>query len=290
MPTSRPLVEGDRVVAISRLYTVGATYLFNPRRMDSKHFVLCSDFDLPNHQTNNWWEVVGTKVFGIANSAPNDVRLQTPITNRTAPGLYVREGDDTSNWEEYRQVLARRVAEATGVVAISRLYTVGDTYQASVQRHGHIPLSISAAELAEIGITPPPPPPPPSPTRFNLLECDLPAVDPTPAKQKHFDALAELQAEFRAAKVTAKTTVQPVLTRFDLLECDEPAVPVTVKPQPSAPPQRAQPSAPTQQLQPQRRTVEDILDLTTSGPLEALAALQIAKAEILRELRQRETN
>ena len=284
MPTSRPLVEGDRVVAISRLYTVGATYLFNPRRMDSKHFVLCSDFDLPNHQTNNWWEVVGTKVFGIANSAPNDVRLQTPITNRTAPGLYVREGDDTSNWEEYRQVLARRVAEATGVVAISRLYTLGEL----VQRHGHIPLSISAAELAEIGITPPPPPPPPpppSPTRFNLLECDLPAVAPPPAKQKNFDALAELQAEFRAAKVTAKTTVQPALTRFDLLECDEPVEPVVVKPKWSAP------QRPKQQPQSQqRRTVEDILDLTTSGPLEALAALQIAKAEILRELRQKETN
>ena len=99
----------------------------------------------------------------------------------------------------------------------------------------NIPLSISSAELAEIGITPPPappapPPPPPPPTRFNLLECDLPAVAPPPAKQKNFDALAELQAEFRAAKVTAKTTVQPVLTRFDLLECDEPVEPVVVKP------------------------------------------------------------
>ena len=156
MPTSRPLVEGDRVVAISRLYTVGDTYLFNPRRMDSKHFVLCSDFDLPNHQTN---------------------------------------------------------------------------------------------------------------------------------KQKNFDALAELQASFRAAKAAAKTTVQPVLTRFDLLECDEPAEPAVVKPKWSAL------QRPKQQPQSQqRRTVEDILDLTTSGPLEALAALRIAKAEILRELRQRETN
>ena len=94
----------------------------------------------------------------------------------------------------------------------------------------NIPLSIRTAELAEIGIAPPPPPPSPPPTRFNLLECDLPAVAPPLAKQKHFDALAELQASFRAAKAATKTAVQPVLTRFDLLECDEPAEPVVVKP------------------------------------------------------------
>ena len=87
--------------------------------------------------------------------------------------------------------------------------------------------------------------------------------------------------------MAAKTTVQPVLTRFNLLECDEPAEPVTVKPKWSA-----QPIAPSQP-QPQqleRRTVEDILDLTTSGPLEALAALQIVKAEIVRDLWKKETN
>lgn len=77
-----------------------------------------------------------------------------------------------------------------------------------------------------------------------------------------------------------------VLTRFDLLECDEPAEPVSVKPKWSAPTQRLQP----QQPQPERRTVEDILDLTTRGPLEALAALQIVKAEIARDLWQKETN
>ena len=120
-----------------------------------------------------------------------------------------------------------------------------------------------------------------------LFRSDLPAVPPTRADQR---LSVELQASFRAARAARIAQPQPVLTRFDLLECNEFVVPVTVKPQPSAPPQRAQPSAPTQQLQPQRRTVEDILDLTTSGPLEALAALQIAKAEILRELRQRETN
>ncbi len=372
MPTSRPLVEGDRVVAISRLYTVGDTYLFNPRRMDSKHFVLCSDFDLPNHQTNNRWEVVGTKVFGIANcSAPNDVRLQTPITNRTAPGLYVREGDTVEPWSSYQAVLLERRMRAlterhaafmnrlrhhgagniqlrveddvvvlqcsgalpdpailgptpegvrietspsvdyleleTAVIADilqhnrplrglnfpSNRYHTTDQQRQMAERLAaamNIPLDTSASVVAAFDITPPPPPPPPTPTRFALLECDLPAVDPTPAKQKHFDALAELQASFRAAKVAAKTAVQPVLTRFDLLECDEPVEPVVVKPKWSAPQRpKQQPQSPQPAPQ-QRRTVEDILDLTTSGPLEALAALQIAEAEILRELRQKETN
>ena len=98
---------------------------------------------------------------------------------------------------------------------------------------------------------------------------------------------AAAAAAAAAAKAAAETAVQPVLTRCDLLECDEPAEPVVVKPK-WAPPQR--PQSQPQPPQPERRTVEDILDLTTSGPLEALAALQVAKAEILRELRQRETN
>jgi hypothetical protein len=44
---------------------------------------------------------------------PSEDAYQAAITNGTAPGLYVREGDDTSDWETYRQVLARRVEEAT---------------------------------------------------------------------------------------------------------------------------------------------------------------------------------
>ena len=90
--------------------------------------------------------------------------------------------------------------------------------------------------------------------------------------------------------MTAKTTVQPALTRFDLLECDEPAEPVVVKPKWSAPQRPKQQPQHPQPAPRQRRTVEDILDLTTSGPLEALAALQIVKAEIVRDLWQKETN
>lgn len=49
---------------------------------------------------------------GLAEAAGLFMAYQAAITNGTAPGLYVREGDDTSDWETYRQVLARRVEEA----------------------------------------------------------------------------------------------------------------------------------------------------------------------------------
>jgi hypothetical protein len=54
------------------------------------------------------------RVFGLQPSA-TDASLAAAITNGTAPGLYVREGDDTSDWETYRRVLARRVEEAMAV-------------------------------------------------------------------------------------------------------------------------------------------------------------------------------
>lgn len=257
MPTSRPIREGDRLTEINDTKPGRARLAIGNE--NTQAFVLQDDFGLTRLRDKSYQEAVCYRVFGISNCTDfRDPRLTTAITNRTAPGLYVREGDDTSNWEAYRQVLARRVAEA-----------IGGT-------------SVAPAQSTEQS--------PPPPTRFNLLECDLPAVPPTRADHRLSDELAELQASFRAARAARIAQPQPVLTRFDLLECDEPAVPVTVKPQPSAPPQRAQPSAPTQQLQPQRRTVEDILDLTTSGPLEALAALQIVKAEIVRDLWKRETN
>lgn len=50
------------------------------------------------------------RIYGLA--IDSNVGISATITNGTAPGLYVREGDDTSNWETYRQVLARRVEEA----------------------------------------------------------------------------------------------------------------------------------------------------------------------------------
>ena len=378
MPTSRPLVVGDRFIALCSPLTIGESYVFELRSyqqaaINAAYVVLCSDFTLPSRGVNDWWTVVGARVFGIANCASKDPRLISAIRRGTAPALYVREGDTVEPWSSYQAVLLERrmralterhadfmnrlrhhgaghiqlrveddvvIIQCSGTLpdpailgpntpegvrvetSLSVDYleletaVIADILQHNRPLHGlnfpsnhyhttdqqrqmaerlaaamNISLSIRTAELAEIGITPPPappappPPPPPPPTRFNLLECDLPAVAPPPAKQKNFDALAELQAEFRAAKVTAKTTVQPALTRFDLLECDEPVEPVVVKPKWSAPQSPKQQPAPQQ-----RRTVEDILDLTTSGPLEAFIALQIVKAEIKRDLWQKETN
>ena len=325
MTTSRPLVEGDRVVAINLPLSLGESYHFSIRIMSPEQFVLASDFDLFHRGSNMWWGYVGERIFGVVGcNSTSDPRLLSAIRRGTAPALYVRERDTVEPWSSYQAVLLeRRMRALTERHAdfMNRLRHHGAGHiqlrveddVVIIQCSGTLPdpailgpntpegvrvetsLSVDfpsnryhttdqQRQMAERLAAAPPPPPPP-PTRFNLLECDLPAVDPTPAKQKNFDALAELQAEFRAAKVTAKTTVQPALTRFDLLECDEPVEPVVVKPKWSAP------QRPKQQPQSQqRRTVEDILDLTTSGPLEALAALQIAKAEILRELRQKETN
>ena len=323
MTTSRPLVEGDVVVGIadSPIPIIGDAYYWQ-RSFDPNHYVLSSDFSLPCRYKNpDWAEIQGQRVFGISRcSTSNDPRLLSAIRRGTAPALYVREGDTLEPWTSYQAVLHERRMRALterhrGLIAQLRLHGAGNIQlrveddvvvircsgwpsvlegfaaegvRMEITDAARSPVTIVDLDwqLAErLAAAPPPPPPPPSPTRFNLLECDLPAVAPPPAKQKNFDALAELQAEFRAAKVTAKTTVQPALTRFDLLECDEPVEPVAVKPKWSAPQSPKQQPAPQQ-----RRTVEDILDLTTSGPLEALAALQIAKAEILRELRQKETN
>jgi hypothetical protein len=57
--------------------------------------------------------------------------METALTNGTAPGLYVREGDDTSDWETYRQVLARRVEEA---VATRRRGGAGGGETATAER------------------------------------------------------------------------------------------------------------------------------------------------------------
>ena len=302
MPTSRPLVDGDRVVAIYPMFTLGDTYLYHRRRfvaLRPEYVVLCRDFDLPERGINDWWGVVGVKVFGISDcTSSNDVRLHNAISRGTAPALYVREGDVVEPWASYYQpILARRVLVAQetkhqGLIAQLQLHgavniqlrveddvvvircsgrasvlegfvaegvrieaspaqpterrstndgdelpTYAELEQAVArlaqqrltlaQARGlhfsqsatmNIPITISEWLPDPVEVPPPPPPPPPPPTRFNLLECDLPAADPTPAKQKHFDALAELQASFKAAKVATKTAVQPVLTRFDLLE------------------------------------------------------------------------
>nr|MCH9835337.1 hypothetical protein [bacterium] len=91
-------------------------------------FVLQADFGLDALNGDAYRSQVCIRVFGLQPSA-TDASLAAAITNGTAPGLYVREGDDTSNWGAYREVLARRVEEAMaarrgGVVEVDTTATV----------------------------------------------------------------------------------------------------------------------------------------------------------------------
>jgi hypothetical protein len=126
MATSRPIQQDDRLVAISTPLHLGDTYIYNSNLVYNHNFVrgfrnrpigalfvLAADFHLPHRSDHAWWMIVGERVFGIPSCVSStDPRLAAAITNGTAPGLYVREGDDTSDWETYRQVLALRVEEA----------------------------------------------------------------------------------------------------------------------------------------------------------------------------------
>ena len=107
MATSRPLRDGDFVIS---LRTGGWTFW---RPYYHAEFVLGADFGI-HRCIPNYLTATSERIFGVS-SAEGGLRspqFAAAITNGTAPGLYVREGDDTSNWEVYRQVLARRVEEA----------------------------------------------------------------------------------------------------------------------------------------------------------------------------------
>lgn len=101
MATSRPLRDGDFVISLRG----GGWAIW--RGQGRGGYVLGSDFGLPEWRYDYWVRVC-ERIYGLA----TDSDISAAITNGTAPGLYVREGDDTSNWEVYREVLARRVEEA----------------------------------------------------------------------------------------------------------------------------------------------------------------------------------
>jgi hypothetical protein len=108
MPTSRPLVEGDRVVAISLPLTPGESYSY-PIRNTEAQYVLSDDFHLPNRGVNNWWVIVGERLFGIRGySGRSNVILRSSIDRGTAPALYVREGDIVEPWDAYQATLRDR--------------------------------------------------------------------------------------------------------------------------------------------------------------------------------------
>lgn len=107
MATSRPIRRGEWLTDIRR----GSPFLGSNDRASGQEnpdgYVLQSDFGLEDLVGDEYWNTMCERVFGT-----HDGGMETAITNGTAPGLYVREGDDTSDWETYRQVLARRVEEA----------------------------------------------------------------------------------------------------------------------------------------------------------------------------------
>ena len=118
MATSRPIREGDWLTYLSGFHIGGnrAQLMVSSRVAagGGEHlpdFVLQADFGLDALNGYAYRSRVCTRVFGLQPNATN-AALAAAITNGTAPGLYVREGDDTSNWEVYRGVLARRVEEA----------------------------------------------------------------------------------------------------------------------------------------------------------------------------------
>lgn len=114
MATSRPIRQGDSLTRLNdegpRGYGASRIALGSE---NTREFALHEDFGLTRMFDSDYRRAVCDRVFGVPNCANfRDPRLAAAITNGTAPGLYVREGDDTSDWETYRQVLARRVEEA----------------------------------------------------------------------------------------------------------------------------------------------------------------------------------
>jgi hypothetical protein len=204
------------------------------------------------------------RVFGI--SADNPISMETALTNGTAPGLYVREGDDTSDWETYRQVLARRVEEAVATIDTARQnLPVGIQLRAA---GGVVGRRDSGGTTAARGVqseTPAAASPPPTPSRFSLLEVDLPP-EPTSSNSGSLDAdLAALQEELRVEREInrAQAAAQMQKSRFDLLECDLPAVPVTAAPV-AAVAVKASPRPVVSSPPKSRNPVETITDLTTA--------------------------
>lgn len=110
MATSRPIRVGEWLTHLSGPH-IGGNYTAKGDE-HTPNFVLQADFGLDMLGGDEYRSRVCTRVFGLHPSATDFASLTATITNSTAPGLYVREGDDTSNWEVYREVLARRVEEA----------------------------------------------------------------------------------------------------------------------------------------------------------------------------------
>lgn len=109
MATSRPLRDGDLIVCCAPTQSCG-TWAHFVHYLRGEPWFLASDFGISN---GGDLLKISERMFGVPEGfGQARVGMIAAITNGTAPGLYVREGDDTSDWETYRRVLARRVEEA----------------------------------------------------------------------------------------------------------------------------------------------------------------------------------
>ncbi len=144
MATSRPIRRGEWLTHIQG-HNIGMSYQAagdeNP-----VEYVRQEDFAIQNLFGQRCAQEACVRIFGVA-WPPSEDAYQAAITNGTAPGLYVREGDDTSDWETYRQVLARRVDEAMATRS-------GVETTATVRRFGPGPRQCSTNGLF-IGVTAP---------------------------------------------------------------------------------------------------------------------------------------
>lgn len=144
MATSRPIRRGEWLTHIQG-HNIGMSH----RAVGDENpveYVRQEDFAIQDLFGQRCAQEACVRIFGVT-WPPSEDTYQAAITNGTAPGLYVREGDDTSNWEVYREVLARRVDEAMATRS-------GVETTATVRRFGPGPRKCSTNGLF-IGVTAP---------------------------------------------------------------------------------------------------------------------------------------
>ena len=109
MPSSRKFVDGDNVVLIfSRTGCAEMRQWSN--KLNPDYYVLLSDFSITlsyNTRNRELWLLIADRVFGLSRF-DSKLALES-VKKGTAPGLYVKEGDTTTPWEIYSQVLKSRI-------------------------------------------------------------------------------------------------------------------------------------------------------------------------------------
>lgn len=113
MPTSRPIRRGEWltwVIETCGVMKIGGNHnaIGTENPVD---VVLQEDFHLLTLEGDPYVAAVNTRVFGVPEDSSDRSRIAA-VANGTAPGLYVRESDDTSNLEAFLAVLRQRRDEA----------------------------------------------------------------------------------------------------------------------------------------------------------------------------------